>query len=184
MTRALTVALAVALAGCAAKTAPVDLAMKPNLEGDATVTATSVELNHETDGWIRVSFSADAMNADSGKVSVGSEELPTGTYTGARVGYVHTMMVAPAPAADATITRENKGENDPDATITRENKGEDDADATITRTPAPQPEEVKNEGVATSDSTFCIGKDGGEVVLKLAESEGKLMLKAKGPDCE
>ncbi len=182
MTRVWTLVLGLALAGCA-KNAPLDLSMKNNLEGEATLQPNSVELNHEKDGWISVGLSNTSGLADGKKVQVASEEVRKGTYLGARVAYTQTM----------TTQAESKNEGEIDRKITRKKKGEDDAadsakdddggeiDRKISRG---EPKTERKEGTATSDAQFCVTKKDGAVTLVLKQAKtGDVKHKVSGPEC-
>lgn len=178
-----TVVLGLMLAGCAAKTAPVQMSMKSMMAEDVTsVVLKSVELNHASDGWVTVAISNAETTENGTEVSIASTELPKGKYTGARAKYVRTSrQVTPtktitrteAPAAEA---EGDEAEPAPTKTITRDEAAED-------RPEPGTPVISKAEGLVSVDNEFCLSKDGNDVMLVIKEKDGNVMLKVNGPGC-
>lgn len=178
MIRAWTVVLGLSLAGCAAKTAPVEMSMKRNMADDVTsLELKSVELNHAKDGWTTVSMGAAASTENGTEVAIGTVELPRGTYSGARVKYVRTSE---SMAAAKTMKRVEADTGDAADAEREDGK-------TMTRAEAaPEPGKMvvdSREGMISVDSEFCVSKDDNTVMIVVREKGDDMMLKVKGPGC-
>lgn len=176
MIRAWTVVLGLSLVGCAAKTAPVEMSMMRNMADDvSSLELTSVELNHAKDGWVPVSMGSAMSTENGASVSLGSADLPRGTYSGARVKYARTTE---RPSATKTITRTPPASED---------GGDDDGTKTITRTEpkaeAGKMEKETDRGMTQTDATFCVDKGDNAVTLTLEDKGDNVALMVAGPGC-
>ena len=157
-----------ALTGCGAKTVATSISVM----GDSVqVEPTTVEFQHETDGWIKVSLGASADQLgqlEAGEaVELTTADLPKGMYQGARLmtGVVHAMEAAPA---------EEMAEDSEKKMITR-GEGEDAEDGekkTITRA-EDAPEDTEKKTITRAEGEEEMAEDGEKKTISRGAAEGE-----------